>query len=105
MTLDDIIPDLCAAMGLKTRIGQNALRMVLSDVQLLDRKQQDYGPGNISAFGELGIVVRCTDKIERLKTLHRTGATAVKTETLEDTWIDLGNYSLIARLIRAGLWT
>jgi hypothetical protein len=36
---------------------------------LMVKKRQDYGPGNINAFGELGVVVRLSDKMERLKHL------------------------------------
>ena len=41
--------------------------------KLLRQKQEDYGPGNITAFGHLGVHVpediRLSDKLERLKNL------------------------------------
>ncbi|MCY0865420.1 MAG: helix-turn-helix transcriptional regulator [Sulfobacillus sp.] len=48
----------------------DAIRHIFREqMALMVRKQQDYGPGNINAFGELGLVVRLSDKIERLKHL------------------------------------
>src|SRR5215472_293922 len=56
-------------LGLKTSVGLSALRYALANAMLMDRKQQDYGPKNISSFGTFGVVVRMTDKFERLKTV------------------------------------
>lgn len=33
--------------------------------ELMIRKQRDYGSDNISAWGELGVAVRLTDKVAR----------------------------------------
>ena len=97
--------DLAKQLGLKTEIGLEALKVALANVQTLDRKQQDYGAGNISAFGELGLLVRCNDKIERLKNLHKTGRmTDPANESVTDSWLDLSNYGLIAVLVRTGVW-
>ena len=54
-------------------------------------KQRDYGPGNITAFGEVGVLVRLNDKIERLKHLIGNGLVPTN-ESLEDTWLDIVNY-------------
>ena len=97
--------DLAKQLGLKTEIGLEALKVALANVQTLERKQQDYGAGNISAFGELGLLVRCNDKIERLKNLHKTGKmTDPANEAVTDSWLDLSNYGLIAVLVRTGVW-
>ncbi len=99
------IQDLAKQLGLKTEMGLEALKIALSNIQTLDRKQQDYGPGNISSFGELGVLVRSNDKIERLKNLHKTGRlTDPANESVTDSWLDLSNYGIIATLIRLGLW-
>lgn len=97
--------DLAKQLGLKTEIGLEALKVALANVQTLDRKQQDYGAGNISAFGELGLLVRVNDKVERLKNLHKTGRmTDPANESVTDSWLDLSNYGLIAVLVRTGVW-
>ncbi len=99
------IQDLAKQLGLKTEMGLEALKIALANIQTLDRKQQDYGPGNISAFGELGLLVRCNDKIERLKNLWATGRlNDPENESTTDSWLDLSNYGIIATLIRLGIW-
>lgn len=60
-----------ASLGIKTKAGREALMVALENVLLLDRKQQDYGPNNISAFGLFGVVVRLNDKVERFKNLSQ----------------------------------
>ncbi len=70
---------------------------------LMIRKQSDYGPGNIAGFGELGVLVRTWDKVERLKTLLTAGK-APENESVDDSWKDLMNYALIALLVRRGIW-
>lgn len=45
------------------------IKQTLKNIQLFDKKQKDYGHRNISRFGEQGILVRSSDKFERLVTL------------------------------------
>lgn len=90
-------------IGLKTEVGFKALELALSDVKLLDSKHQDYGPGNIAAHGEYGVLVRCSDKLARLTKLL-TNVQEPKHESIDDSWKDLTNYGLIARIFRAGNW-
>lgn len=71
--------------------------------ELFWRKQEDYGPGNIAAFGEIGCIVRMSDKIERLKRLVVEKREA-SNESIEDSYLDLLNYAAIALLVRRGLW-
>jgi len=66
-------------------------------------RQQKYGSGNISAFGRVGVLVRLSDKVERLKTLLSKGNTAAD-ESEEDTWLDIANYGLIGLMLLSGLW-
>ena len=70
---------------------------------LMVSKQVAYGSKNVEVFGELGILVRASDKLERLKHLTATGADP-DWETVEDTWRDLMNYALIALMLRHGAW-
>lgn len=73
-------------------------------IALCCAKQRDYGPGNIPAFGELGVLVRLNDKVERLKNLINSGKEPTH-ESLEDTWVDLINYAMIGIAVRRGWWT
>lgn len=73
---------------------------------LLIRKHADYGPKNISQSpgGPLnGLRVRMWDKIARINHLLDTGNNA-KNESLEDSFADLANYSIIALMVLKGKW-
>ena len=79
---------------------------LLHDLHVLFKKKQaSYGPGNISAFGEKGCVVRMSDKMQRLIRLvweDRTNPLA--DETVDDTYLDMACYALIAILVRKNKW-
>ena len=84
---------------------EEAFDIVVADMKaLMINRQRGYGPGNITAFGETGVVVRCSDKVERLKTMVKTGIEP-KDEAVLDTWMDLGNYAIIAQMLRNGWFT
>ena len=93
---------LCADYGIETRMAKEALKLALENICLFDMKQRDYGSANISVFGEFGVLVRMTDKMERLKNLWKMSEP--KNESIDDSYIDLGNYALIALLVRKGIW-
>jgi len=76
----------------------------LEDVKLFDKKQHDYGPYNIAKFGVTGVLVRSSDKIERLINLHKRTDDPVITESIDDTWQDLSVYGAIARVCLEGNW-
>ena len=83
---------------------EDALDCVLAEMRaIMISKNRDYGANNISAFGELGVLVRASDKVERLKTLLM-GDREPNHESIDDTWRDLGNYAIIAQLVRRGWW-
>jgi hypothetical protein len=67
-------------------------------------KQKDYGPANIAGFGEIGVLIRLNDKFQRLKNLLTSGKSP-KNESVEDTWIDLLNYSVIGLAVHRGWWS
>lgn len=65
------------------------------------KKHKDYGKGNILSIEELGIAFREAEKIERLKNLLKTN-NQPSNESIEDNWIDIGVYAVIAILFRRG---
>jgi hypothetical protein len=91
-----------AELGLVTDAAKEAFRICCENIQIMDKKQQDYGSNNISAFGEFGVLVRLNDKIERLKNLNKMPS--VKNEAIEDSYLDIANYAVIALMIRRNLW-
>ena len=87
---------------IQTEMGRQALLVALENVATLDRKQRDYGSRNISEFGEIGILMRVWDKICRLKNLM--GKETAMNESIDDSWLDMANYAIIAILVRRGIW-
>ena len=79
-------------------------------------KQHDYGPGNISVGTQLqtseevklsltGLWFRMNDKIQRLKTLLMGGReAAVNGEPMEDAYLDVSNYGIMATIVSRGKW-
>lgn len=66
---------------------------------ILARKQHDYGPANITRFGRHGLMVRCHDKIARLKNLHLSRSGQAANEALSDTYIDIIGYATIGMML------
>jgi len=68
-------------------------------------RHRKYGCLNISKFGELGCLVRASDKLERLVNLlfNNRGKDA-QDEPVEDSWLDMVNYAAMALLCRRGHW-
>ena len=84
--------------------------------ELFLHKQHDYGPGNISVGTQLitpeevhlsltGLWFRMNDKIQRLKNLLMSGRqNAVEGETVEDAYLDVSNYGIMATIVKNGKW-
>ena len=69
--------------------------------QVFCLKQLDYGPGNIAKGGEIGVAIRCRDKISRLENLANKDP---EYEPIEDTWVDLADYGIIGYMVHRGWW-
>ena len=79
-------------------------------------KQHDYGPGNISVGTNLqtkdevklsltGLWFRMNDKLQRVKTLLLgEKKSVVKDEPLEDAYLDVSNYGIMATIVSRGKW-
>ena len=84
--------------------------------ELFCKKQHDYGPGNISVGTQLqtsdeiklsltGLWFRMNDKLQRIKTLLLGDKlNAVTDEPLEDAYLDVSNYGIMATLVSRGKW-
>jgi len=74
---------------------------------VLLKKQEDYGPLNISLApgGPYnGLRVRMFDKLQRFSHLVETENDTPNYESLRDTFIDLANYAIIGILVQSGQW-
>jgi len=95
-------------------LAKDYIEQVLKLIVVFDQKQHDYGPGNINAFGEMGVLVRASDKLARIKRLmekevernSKDGSykELPMNEPIEDSWGDLHVYSAIALMVREGKW-
>lgn len=103
MSDDESRLQLAQTLGIKTELGRAALRIAIQNIQLFDGKQQDYGPNNIALWGDLGVAVRATDKVMRLRNILISGQEP-NNESIEDSFADLANYGIIGQLIRRGIW-
>jgi len=84
--------------------------------ELFLNKQHDYGPGNISVGTQLqtpeeiklsltGLWFRMNDKLQRMKTLLLNDReSAVKDEPLEDAYLDVSNYGIMATIVSRDKW-
>ena len=91
-------------------------RLQVEQYELFLHKQHDYGPGNISVGTQLitkeevhlsltGLWFRMNDKIQRLKNLLMSGRkNAVEGEPMEDAFLDVSNYGIMATIVKKGLW-
>ena len=91
-------------------------RLQREQYELFLHKQHDYGPGNISVGTMLqtpeevklsltGLWFRMNDKLQRVKTLLMHGReSAVKDEPLEDAYLDVSNYGIMATIVKNGKW-
>ena len=73
--------------------------------RLFKDRQRKYGPGNIAAFGDMGVAVRAQDKLARLRHFYFAGGAGdMPDESVNDAWSDLAVYAVIALVCRDGLW-
>ena len=90
-------------------------RIQKEQYDLFCKKQLDYGPGNISVgtnletkdevqFSLFGLWFRKNDKIQRLKNILIT-KNEPQNESIEDSYLDVGNYSIISLLVQRGKWS
>lgn len=74
----------------------------------MEMKNKDYGADsdpfrNFREFGLLGILVRLSDKLARLRTFTERGELSVKDESVTDTIIDARNYLVLFEGFRRDL--
>ena len=91
-------------------------RLQREQYELFLHKQHDYGPGNISVGTQLqtkeevklsltGLWFRMNDKLQRVKTLLMNNReSAVKDEPLEDAFLYVSNYGIMATIVKNGKW-
>ena len=90
-------------------------RLQKEQYELFCRKQHDYGSTNISVGTNLetdeevklsltGLWFRMNDKIQRLKNLLMKDRESAVDEPMEDAFLDLSNYGIMATIVKEGKW-
>jgi len=100
---NEMVESIFTQLGCQEEQTKVIISTMLDDIKLFDRKQHDYGPGNIAKFGEYGVLVRTNDKLERLINLNKRDEEP-ENESIIDTWQDLSIYGVIARVVRNKEW-
>ena len=101
---EELIDYLYDSLGCQEPQTKPIINMFLADIQLFDKKQHDYGPHNIAKFGTTGVLVRSSDKLERLINLYKRDEQPEVAEPITETWQDLSVYGAIARVCEDGEW-
>ena len=94
---------------------QEFKRLQKEQYELFCRKQHDYGPGNISVGTQLqtddeiklsltGLWFRVNDKVQRIKNLLMGNRESAVDEPLEDAFLDMSNYGIMATIVKNGKW-
>jgi hypothetical protein len=90
-------------------------RIQKEQYELFCAKQKNYGPGNISVGTSLstpddirlsltGLFFRINDKVQRVKQMVVFGSADAVGESVEDTFMDLSVYGIIAQIVKNGKW-
>jgi len=90
-------------------------RILNDQYELFCKKQLNYGPENISVGTKLenpqevkvsltGIWFRVNDKIQRLKQLVLLSQEDLVGESIEDSFVDMSVYGIIAQIVSNGKW-
>jgi len=85
---------------------ENVFNIVDELAGLLIQKQADYGPYNIASApgGAMnGLLVRMHDKLARIVNLTKYNKTP-QNEPLQDSFMDLANYCIIAIMVMRNQW-
>lgn len=67
-------------------------------LELFRKKNADYGDA-FAQYGVIGVLIRIQDKIQRAISISKNNIELVDDEKIEDTLIDLHNYSAMALIL------
>ena len=91
-------------------------KIMMEQYILFCKKHRNYGTSNINVGTNLetegdiklsltGLWFRMNDKLQRMKTLLMNNReSAVKDEPLEDAYLDVSNYGIMATIVNRGKW-
>jgi hypothetical protein len=87
-------------MANRVEVEAELTKVIEAVKALLLAKNASYGDDNLRRFGRYGILVRVSDKIERIRNLIESGKMgdphAALFESEKDTWMDIAGYAIQA---------
>ncbi len=99
-----LIQSIVEELDLKTDAVREFLLIALENAALFDRKHQDYGSRNMSAFGTITAIIRANEKFERLKHIYKNRRSVAVNEAVVDSFVDISNLCIIALMMESGKW-
>jgi hypothetical protein len=82
-----------------TSLRVNQMKTIQKEgLELFEKKNTDYGDA-FATYGPIGVIVRMSDKIQRLVSINNNGVTLINNETIRDTLIDLHNYAAMGIML------
>ena len=81
-----------------TSFNGACMQEAIEIANLVCQKQADYGTENITMFGLEGIMIRLSDKINRLTNLIKNDKHP-ENESLQDTLTDIAGYAIIGLML------
>lgn len=100
-----LLEDLRLHLRLQEPLSDEFIKETYKLIEIFDKKQSDYGPTNIAKFGDYGVLVRMSDKIERIANMYKKNKRKGRVnESIEDNLRDIANYAIITLLWRNGKW-
>ena len=93
-------------MKATNKLEQAFVEQLEKSFELFKKKNNDYGSKNLGEFMALGVIIRASDKMARLKQFYfENKDLMVEEETVIDTWSDLVNYAVVGLIMAKGQWT
>jgi len=103
----DLLDAIVAHLDVQTEMGKEFVMVALECIELFEKKQRDYGSGNITMSGQAGLAYRLMDKACRLQHLiqkQEKGGLPSCPESIEDSFLDSANLGMIGILVTRGHW-
>ncbi|MCL5114981.1 MAG: nucleotide modification associated domain-containing protein [Candidatus Marsarchaeota archaeon] len=97
----NLIKNLAIHLLVNMGMGRSSALELCYDIGL--KKDADYGHSNIQKFGIVGIVVRLSDKVERINNIFGKNP-KVKGERVQDNLIDIINYATYGEMLCDSAW-
>ena len=98
-----IIDLLMKQLNFKNDFSRKFIAKSLKAVQVFDENHTEKGLSNYSEFGAIAILIKMSEKLNKLKQIYKNEIKIDKSEELK-IWEDCSVYSLMGELIASDQW-